>query len=121
MFEKFKKMNMKLSFPEEKQNLTDLFNCPKCGFHQKVIAKIWIKGFQDDFIIQCKIINPNHEKVVLSLGKSLKRDGKMLEELICGICGSNGQMLPVTDEILNIYGMSGRSDSSPLLNSRRIS
>ena len=82
-----------------------LFNCPKCGFHAKAIAKIWVKGFEDEYIIQTQTIHPEKEKIVKNISDNkLSNDGEIIEELICGKCSGPGGLSPVPYEILELYG-----------------
>ena len=106
-FEKFKKMNMQLRFPKDSKpnDPIDLFNCHKCGFHQKVMSKMWIDGYEEEFILQFKEISPTKEILVHTIGKGFKRDGELKEELTCGMCGSIGRMLPVPEDILDMFGV----------------
>ena len=111
MNEKSEKRNMMLHYRSAEQSgerLLKLFNCHQCGFHEKVLSKMWIEGYEDEFIIQCKSIHPNFFKVDFVFGDGFKRDGKIIEELLCGVCGTSGQMLPVTDEVLRMFGFSAK-------------
>ena len=103
------KKNMLLHYrPVEKKakEPIKLFNCHECGFHEKVISKMWIDGYEDECIVQFKSIHPNFFRVDFIFGESFKMDGKVIEELSCGICGFPGQMLPVADEVLEMFGFS---------------
>ena len=99
-------MNMDLNFKKEsKQEETFLFfNCDRCGFHESVIEKYWIKGDMDNFILCIKEIHPNYEKIIETVGEGLKTDGILCTEYICGKCKGLGNMLPVPAFALNMFG-----------------
>ena len=114
---KSNKPNFKLDYPKTLNNskieCVDLFNCFDCGFHGQVISKIWIKGFEDDFIIQLKDIRPEGTFVDMQIDKrKLKSDGEIVEEHICGKCSRPGIIQPVPKEILEMHGFDVKKDSS---------
>tara|TARA_Y100001935_G_C17265438_1_gene488899 strand:+ start:206 stop:577 length:372 start_codon:yes stop_codon:yes gene_type:complete len=117
MMNKGEKRNMMLNYQPAKQKgekQIKLFNCHQCGFHEKVMSKMWIEGYEDDVIVQCKSIHPNYVKIEFISNEHLKNDGKIVEELTCGMCGTVGKMLPVTGEILRMFGfqVDGKKEKS---------
>ena len=104
-----KKRNIKFNF-NLKNNIdyefVNLFNCSFCGFHEKVISKQWIKGKEEDFIVNLKTINPEGCTIsCISENHTLVNDGEIIEELICGICGTNGRIEQVPKHTLKVNGI----------------
>tara|TARA_Y100000768_G_C23559014_1_gene487290 strand:- start:37 stop:495 length:459 start_codon:yes stop_codon:yes gene_type:complete len=98
-----KKSNVNINFKKLNDDNLDLFNCTSCGFHGKVISKIWVKGYEDDVLVRLIEIHPQYFKESHVLGGNLKRDGEMVEELICGHCGRTGGKQPVSIQLLKLH------------------
>ena len=100
-----KKPNLNINFKKLNNNDPVLFNCTSCGFHGKVISKIWVKGFEDDVLVRLIEIHPQYFKESEVFGGNLKRDGELIEEFICGHCGRTGSKQPVSIELLKLHGL----------------
>ena len=104
------KKNLNFNYPKTEDNGEDfirLFNCYKCGFHSKAISKIYIKGYEDDFIIQLLSFHPEKpvEKIDIEPRK-LKNDGILIKDISCGICGKPGKIESIPKDILEAFGFS---------------
>ena len=102
-------INRDINFKQnrKKERYFLFFNCDKCGFHECVIEKYWIQGDMDNFILFIKEIHPYYEKTISVIGDSLKTDGILCSEYICGKCKVPGKMLPVPTFILDTFGFAG--------------
>ena len=115
------KKNLSFNFkPEERaakgevehQNLIKLFNCFKCGFHSKAISKFYIKGFENDFIIQLISLHPEKPQKTIDLdSRKLMNEGELIEEVTCGICGKPGTIESVPGELLQAFGFNVLRDT----------
>ena len=109
--------NMDLNFKkdknvEKKEKTFMFFNCKRCGFHEEVIEKHWIKGNVDNFNLIVKDIHPHYEKIHLMIGDSLNTDGVLCTEYYCGKCKVKGDMLPVPAFALDMFGFRNPDDES---------
>ena len=99
------KHNTALNFNSKAEKSITLFNCIKCGFHAKVMSKIWVEGNENEFVIRLLEIHPQYEKVVEVIGEKINADGKICEELMCGHCGRVGSRKSVSVELLKVFGL----------------
>ena len=84
----------------------DLFHCHKCGFHAKVISLIWIEGYEEDFAAYLKHIKPGKTEFVEKINNvMIPKEGKLVEEILCGNCGRSGQIVPLPKTLLQIHGI----------------
>ena len=100
-----KKPNININFQTKNEKVMKLFNCTKCGFHAKVISKIFIKDHEENCLVRLLEMHPQYHKVAEVLEDNLKTDGEVVEELICGFCGKLGGKKPISVEMLKIYGL----------------
>lgn len=97
--------NMSYQRSKDPSRFMSLFNCFKCGFHETVIVKLWIKGYEDDYIVRLHTIHPEkEEKVENIVGEKLSNDGTLVVESICGKCGKVGSIENVPNDIIELYG-----------------
>ena len=102
---KKQKANLNINYHTKNDQELHLFNCTECGFHGKVISKMWIKGNEDDVIVKFIEIHPQYFKESAVIGKGFKTDGELVEELICGHCGKTGGKKPVSIALLKLHGL----------------
>mgnify|MGYP003979034075 CR=1 FL=1 len=101
----FKKSKGENTAFNEQKNSVKLFNCHKCGFHCKAISKKYVKGFEDDFIVQLISLHPEKPQKITDLdSKKLMNDGELIQEVTCGICGKPGTLESIPEEILLAFG-----------------
>ena len=101
----FKKLEPTNPNLEQQEKMKKLFNCRKCGFHSKAISKFFIKGYDNDFIVQLISFHPEKPQKIIDLDKrKLKNDGELIQEVSCGICGNLGSIENVPEDILNAFG-----------------
>ena len=67
--------------------------------------KVWIEGFEDEFVVRLHHIHPEHKETVEHISDNhLKNDGKLIFEPICGKCGKIGHINNVPNDIIKLYG-----------------
>ena len=89
--------------------LGPLFNCCNCGYHPQVIMKRWLKGFEEQAIIEMLFVHPegtnSKEELILdSNNQKISTDGEYTEEAICAKCGKIGRMEKVPKAYLISLG-----------------
>ena len=115
----FKKNEIKSEEVIEQKNLIKLFNCHKCGFHSKSISKFFIKGYEDDFIVQLISLHPEKPQKTIELdSRKLMNEGELIEEVTCGICGKPGSIENVPEEILNAFGFNVHNINKKSINKK---
>jgi len=91
---------------ESNIELIELFYCHECGFHSKVISVMWIEGDETNTITQLKNIKPGKTEFVEKINQTIfKKEGKLIEENICGNCGKTGSIKTVPKTILELQGV----------------
>ena len=97
--------NYKRKNKDKKYKTMKLFNCYFCGYHSKAIFKHFIKGFENECIIDTINLHPENEPELINISSDkIINDGILVKETICGKCGRDGHIEDIPIDLLQAMG-----------------
>ncbi len=96
--------NWSINLPQKILQDYWLFHCPHCGIIDTVISRITNLRNDEEELLTLKLISPENEVFDTVLENTLTEDTEIIEELVCGQCGTSGNMTDVPGSLLANLG-----------------